>query len=151
MPQTTTSSRAGNRRALLASVLALIILCLLGYSVVRAFVTEDAGLPERPKEFERCVFVVDENKRIETTRDMRLRHWELLNAVREEVVRDGKRGENGLSGCRKCHPFRKPFCYRCHEAASVKPDCWDCHYYPFEPLEDEATRTKETRVKTKSP
>jgi hypothetical protein len=70
---------------------------------------------------------------------MRFHHWELLRSVREEVVRYGIRrkfvgyGKSinlGLSGCPECHTSRKRFCDQCHNAASVIPDCFGCHYYP---------------------
>ncbi len=61
---------------------------------------------------------------------MRYRHWELLRGIREDVVRYGKRGEIELDGCRDCHKSRERFCNRCHNAVSLFPDCFDCHYYP---------------------
>ena len=61
---------------------------------------------------------------------MRHQHWVLLRSVREEVVRYGKRGDIGLSKCSECHTSRERFCDRCHEAASLTPDCFGCHYYP---------------------
>ena len=67
---------------------------------------------------------------IKDTEDMRFHHWQFLREVRVEVVRYGKRGEIGLKHCAECHVSRERFCNRCHEAASVKPDCWGCHYYP---------------------
>lgn len=67
---------------------------------------------------------------VESTEDMRFHHWQLLRAVREEVVRSGRREDLGLKRCSECHESRQRFCERCHEAASVKPDCWGCHYYP---------------------
>ena len=61
---------------------------------------------------------------------MRFHHWELLQHVREEVVRYGHRGDDGLSSCANCHQSRERFCDKCHERASVLPDCFTCHYYP---------------------
>lgn len=70
---------------------------------------------------------------------MRFHHWELLRSVREEVVRYGIRrkfvgyGKSinlGLNGCPECHTSRVRFCDQCHNAASVVPDCFGCHYYP---------------------
>ena len=61
---------------------------------------------------------------------MRRHHWELLRGVREEIVRYGKRGEIGLDRCRECHTSRERFCNVCHDAVSLTPDCFDCHYYP---------------------
>jgi len=60
-------------------------------------------------------------------------HWTLLREVRNEVVRDGVRGEISLDRCRGCHPGRERFCNRCHEAVSLAPDCFGCHYYPAVP------------------
>jgi len=135
------NNRSGSGRALLASILALIILLPLGYSIVRGViaiadevVTPEADPPETfyelpdPDQHPQCV--IDEARGITDTRDMRLKHWELLKELRVEVVRYGKRGELDLNKCAECHTSRERFCQRCHEAASVKPDCWGCHYYP---------------------
>jgi len=61
---------------------------------------------------------------------MRFHHWELLRGIREEVVRYGVRGDISLSKCRECHTSRERFCDRCHNAVSLTPDCFGCHYYP---------------------
>jgi hypothetical protein len=45
-------------------------------------------------------------------------------------VRHGKRGEVCLSKCGECHKSRERFCDRCHNAVSLTPDCFGCHYYP---------------------
>ena len=37
------------------------------------------------------------------------------------------------NGCMKCHTSKVKFCDTCHEYASVKPYCWDCHLAPVEP------------------
>jgi hypothetical protein len=34
--------------------------------------------------------------------------------------------------CMQCHPNKAEFCDRCHNYASVKPYCWDCHVEPKE-------------------
>ena len=67
---------------------------------------------------------------VRDTEFMRHRHWELLRAVREEVVRHGKRGEINIKKCRECHTSRERFCDKCHDAVSMTPDCFGCHYYP---------------------
>jgi hypothetical protein len=104
----------------------VIILFPLGYSVVAGIFTHsDAGAGpflERPDaKYENCV---------RDTEYMRLHHWELLRGVREEVVRYGIRGELGISKCRECHTSSERFCNQCHNAVSMKPDCFGCHYYP---------------------
>jgi hypothetical protein len=67
---------------------------------------------------------------VKETEYMRHHHWELLRAVREDVVRYGKRGEISLIKCKECHVSRERFCKKCHDAVSMKPDCYGCHYYP---------------------
>ena len=67
---------------------------------------------------------------VRSTEFMRHNHWELLRAVREDVVRYGVRGEVSLKNCKSCHTSREQFCDKCHNAVSLKPDCFGCHYYP---------------------
>jgi len=107
----------------------LVILAPLGYSLVVAVVAGDPlggepflELPAEPNEG--CVRETD---------FMRFHHWELLREVRDQVVRSGVRNEISLDGCRGCHPSRERFCNRCHEAVSLQPDCFGCHYYPATP------------------
>ena len=112
--------------AIAITLLALIILFPVGYSIVSfvsAKTVQDTDLfLERPDpKYENCV------KEIEY---MRYHHWELLRTIREEVVRYGKRGELGLNNCRECHTSRERFCNKCHNAVSLFPDCFGCHYYP---------------------
>ena len=67
---------------------------------------------------------------VKDTEYMRYHHWELLRGIREEIVRYGIRGEVNLARCRDCHTSRETFCNRCHDAVSLTPDCFGCHYYP---------------------
>ncbi len=81
--------------------------------------------------------------------EMRDNHMVLLNDWRDDVLRDGKRGyvtvegkkyKKGLqTACMQCHTNKEKFCDTCHEYASVKPFCWDCHLSP-----KEAASKKET-------
>ena len=64
---------------------------------------------------------------------MRFHHWELLREVRDQAMRHGVRGEISLDRCRTCHASRERLCNRCHEAVSLEPDCFGCHYYPASP------------------
>lgn len=108
-------------------VITLLILFPAGYSIVSFFSAEavaEANQPflEKPDPiYQDCV---------KETEYMRYHHWELLRTVREEVVRHGKRGEIGLNKCRECHTSRERFCNQCHNATSLYPDCFGCHYYP---------------------
>ena len=104
----------------------LIILLPVGYSVARALIPQRAEVPslflERPAAaFQSCV---------EETSYMRVHHMDLLKQLREEVIRDGIRGELSLEQCARCHTSRQRFCDRCHQAAGVHLDCFGCHYYP---------------------
>ena len=112
--------------ALVAISVIVVVLLPFAYSVVSPLAAQDVGDAERflerpdPKH-ERCV---------RDTAYMRFHHWELLREIREEVVRYGIRGELGLKNCSECHTSRERFCNQCHDAVSLYPDCFDCHYYP---------------------
>ena len=68
---------------------------------------------------------------------MTAEHMQLLDDWRLTVVRSGERvfvNEKGhefemsLSNtCLDCHSNKAEFCDRCHNYASVRPYCWDCH------------------------
>ncbi|PIE59882.1 MAG: cytochrome C [Desulfobulbus propionicus] len=89
--------------------------------------------PELPKDAKQCVLPAEE---------MRTGHMKLLNTWRDEVLRDGDRSTFEIDGksykkslmltCMKCHTSKKKFCDACHDYASVKPYCWDCHLAPEE-------------------
>jgi len=71
---------------------------------------------------------------------MRAEHMHMLDQWRNEVVREGVRNKVVVSGrewdksltktCLGCHTNKAAFCDRCHDAAAVKPSCWDCHVVP---------------------
>jgi hypothetical protein len=73
---------------------------------------------------------------------MRASHMTLLQGWRESVVRtgdrnyvspDGRAFRRSLTGtCLDCHSNKQSFCDRCHDYASVRPDCWNCHVAPQE-------------------
>lgn len=107
-------------RALIALILALVILVPVAYSVVARVAASGAEGPEEAVG----------TKCVKPTEYMRFHHWELLRGLREEVVRDGVRGDISLDGCWDCHQSKVRFCDRCHDAATVRPDCFGCHYYP---------------------
>ncbi len=74
--------------------------------------------------------------------EMRDKHMQLLNEWRDDVLRngnrviievDGKKYRKGLQlACMQCHSNKEKFCDTCHDYASVKPYCWDCHLSPKE-------------------
>ena len=73
---------------------------------------------------------------------MTTEHMQLLDEWRDSVVRDGDRYFGMIDGklyekslqntCMHCHSNKKRFCDECHNYASVKPYCWDCHISPKE-------------------
>jgi hypothetical protein len=126
MPNQETSIRRGNGQARLTVVLIVLLLVPLAYSVVSRFVprgtaSDEVFLERPPAKYKRCVKETDY---------MRYHHWELLRGTREQVVRYGIRGEIALDNCRQCHQSRERFCNQCHNAVSLTPDCFQCHYYP---------------------
>jgi [DsrC]-trisulfide reductase subunit J len=115
-----------NRFVFIVVILVVIILIPFVYSIVKSIfmpgIPESGLFLERPDEkYENC---------IRETEYMRYHHWELLREVREEVVRYGKRGDISLDRCRECHTSKERFCNKCHDAVSLVPDCFGCHYYP---------------------
>lgn len=92
--------------------------------------------PEKPVLAKECVADVQY---------MRTTHMQMLNAWRDDVVREGGARTwataNGTeykrslqNGCMKCHTSKKKFCDTCHEYAAVTPYCWDCHIAPQETM-----------------
>ena len=68
---------------------------------------------------------------------MKAEHMQLLDLWRDSVVRRGDRIYVSPSGqeynmslsntCLDCHSNKAEFCDKCHNYASVRPYCWDCH------------------------
>ena len=83
-----------------------------------------------------------EKRCVEETAFMRANHMKLLNAWRDEAVREGRRVytakdgrtfEKSLTGaCLQCHSNKEQFCDRCHNYVGAKPACFDCHIVPGE-------------------
>ena len=68
---------------------------------------------------------------------MKAEHMQLLDVWRHNVTRNGERMFVNTEGklfnmslsntCLDCHSNKAQFCDRCHNYASVRPYCWDCH------------------------
>jgi len=126
MPDNNEKNGSFRGQVMVVLILVVVILFPLGYSVVGRAVSRQTGpgdvFLERPDaKYKDCV---------RETSYMRFHHWELLRGVREDVVRYGIRGDIGLDKCQECHTSRAHFCDKCHDAVSMTPDCWGCHYYP---------------------
>lgn len=77
--------------------------------------------------------------------DMRANHMSLLDEWRDSVVRDTDRMYTAANGhtfnmslstgensCLGCHEDKAKFCDSCHDYASVRTYCWECHTDPKE-------------------
>jgi len=74
---------------------------------------------------------------VRSTEYMKSEHMQLLDVWRDSVVRRGERIYVSPAGkeynmsltntCLDCHSNKADFCDRCHNYASVRPYCWDCH------------------------
>ncbi len=128
MPDKAASSRPGNGRALLASVPVLIILLPLAWYIARGVIS--LGGEPSPPLLEKAATTGTTCMEGKDAKYMRYQHWEYLMELREEVVRHGNGTRGGLFTCAQCHQSRKQFCDKCHDAVSLKPDCFDCHDYP---------------------
>ncbi|MBT3234112.1 MAG: hypothetical protein HN356_15035 [Calditrichaeota bacterium] len=115
-----------NTRGVVLAILTVIILFPIGYSIISFVFAQTSPNAELFLEMPDSTYT----ECVKDTDYMRFHHWELLQSVRSEVVRFGIRGDISLSGCRKCHTSREQFCNKCHNAVSLYPDCFSCHYYP---------------------
>lgn len=119
-------ANTGGKGRLAIVILVVIVIVPFAYSTVAHVLAQ--GQPET-EPFLAPVDPQHENC-VKDSTWMRYHHWELLRGIREEVVRYGKRGEVSLNTCQECHTSREQFCNRCHDATSLTPDCFGCHYYP---------------------
>ncbi len=113
---------------LVALLVVALLLLLLGGGVANA----DVSLPNLPRgKGTSCVA---------PTEMMRKNHMDYLLHQRDLTVRNGVRTERySLVGCVQCHAQKNDhgnfiavdapgqFCQSCHDFASVKLDCFECH------------------------
>ena len=123
-----------NRRYIIPGIVAFVIACLFPFLL--NVTSEPYGRPalEMPKGETAC---------IESTEFMRSEHMRMLVEWRDAAVREGKRAYTASDGkewevslqntCMSCHTNRQQFCGTCHDANSVRPDCWTCHVAPETP------------------
>jgi hypothetical protein len=94
----------------------------------KAQVAPEPVLTERAKAAKACV---------RSTEYMKAEHMKVLDVWRHAVVRNAERIYVNSKGqafamslsntCLDCHSNKTEFCDRCHDYASVRPYCWDCH------------------------
>ena len=98
------------------------------YNHGKAAPAPELVLTAKAKAAEQCVRSTDFMKR---------EHMKVLDLWRHTVVRNGQRVYVNPQGkeftmsltntCLDCHSNKAEFCDRCHNYASVRPYCWDCH------------------------
>ena len=111
----------------------VIIFIIIGtfpfwYNRGKAAPAPELQLTQKAKAAEECV---------RSTEFMKADHMQLLDVWRDSVVRRGERIYVSPAGkeytmsltntCLDCHSNKADFCDRCHNYASVRPYCWDCH------------------------
>ena len=109
---------------------------VIGFTVsillATSFVFAEVPTPDIPK--------ADAKQCVEETDLMRTDHMEMLLHQRDETTRRGIRTKkHSLKNCIACHVVKnranmpvsaanpKHFCRECHDYASVKIDCFECH------------------------
>ena len=119
-----------DKKFIIAGLIIFIVIALFPfwYNRGKAAPPPDPILTEQAKAAKVCV---------RSTAYMKAEHMHLLDVWREYVVREGKRTYVSPSGkeynmslsntCLDCHSNKAEFCDRCHNYASVRPYCWDCH------------------------
>jgi hypothetical protein len=118
-----------NKTTIIPGLIIFVIIVTLPVWI-NGFEAGDLPKPELPQG--KCVAPASEMRDI---------HMSLLNEWRDDVLRngnrvtvkslDGKEFRKGLQmACMQCHTNKAKFCDSCHEYASVKPYCWDCHITP---------------------
>jgi hypothetical protein len=120
-----------NNKALIVTgvvIFLLIVLFPFWYMRGKAAPAPEVELTPTAKAAQKCV---------RSTEYMKAEHMQLLDVWRDSVVRRGDRIYVSPSGkeynmslsntCLDCHSNKAEFCDRCHNYASVRPYCWDCH------------------------
>lgn len=98
------------------------------YNRGKAAAVPEPKLTDKAKAAKECIRPVE---------FMKAEHMQLLDVWRDTVVRNaeriyvnssGKEFDMSLSNtCLDCHSNKAEFCDKCHDYASAKPYCWDCH------------------------
>lgn len=106
----------------------IIVLFPFWYNRGKAVPPPELKLTDKAKAAKECVRSKDY---------MKAEHMQILDLWREVVVREGQRVYTNPQGkefvmslsntCLDCHSNKAEFCDKCHNYASVRPYCWDCH------------------------
>ncbi len=133
-------------------VFGIVIFLLVSLSPIFMSLASKTDMPvinldELKKAHKTCVLPAEEMKR---------EHMVILNDWRNTVVREGNRIyvtpdgtefnmslSTGETSCLGCHGDKADFCDKCHNYASVKPYCWDCHTEPKNTIKVAETEDEE--------
>jgi len=104
------------------------------YNMGKASPVPEPKLTDKAKAAKECV---------EPKEYMKAEHMQILDIWRDSVVREANRVyisekgrkfnmslSTGENSCMGCHSNKADFCDKCHDYASVRPYCWDCHIEP---------------------
>ena len=119
-----------DKKLIVAGIIIFIVLLSFPFwfNLGKASPAPELVLTDKAKAAKVCVMPTDY---------MRAEHMQLLDIWRHNVVRNAQRTFVNTSGkefnmslsntCLDCHANKAEFCDRCHDYASVRPYCWDCH------------------------
>ena len=132
LTRTFTKTLKSKRLAIVAGILGISIL-LIPALLATSMAVADVPKPSIPKP-------ANAKQCVEDTKFMRTNHMEVLLHQRDETMRRGIRTKkHSLKNCIACHVVKdanampisvanpKHFCRECHDYASVKIDCFECH------------------------
>ena len=122
----------------------IIIGLIIGIGLLLFPVFYNAGKAAKVPEPELTAMAKEMKECVEPKLFMRTSHMKLVEAWRNEVVREADRVYKSSSGktydkslqntCMDCHSNKAKFCDHCHDYMGVTPFCWDCHIEPKEKM-----------------
>ena len=121
-----------DRKWIIAGIVIFIALVVFPFwfNLGKASPAPEVILTERAK-------AANDGKCVMPTDYMKAEHMQLLDLWRHSVVRNAVRSFINTNGqefnmslsntCLDCHSNKVEFCDKCHDYASVRPYCWECH------------------------
>ncbi|MFH1860381.1 MAG: cytochrome C [bacterium] len=112
-------------------LIALVVVLIFGAVLLSPFVVNVINVNMNKGMSKLDLVLPTSGKCVKDTEYMRANHMDLLEKARVKAVRDGERSKDySLKNCQSCHERRDEFCDRCHNFVGVKPECFECHYFP---------------------
>ena len=110
-------------------VFLVIVLFPFWFNRGKAVPPPEVKLTDKAKAAKECVLVqgLHAQRAHAAARPLARRRW-CATAKRTYTNPQGKEFDMSLSNtCLDCHSNKAEFCDKCHNYASVRPYCWDCH------------------------